>query len=405
MKIAILGGGAAGYFLAANLNNKNKKHEITIFEQSTKVLQKVRISGGGRCNVTHACWDPSDLVEYYPRGKRELLGPFHHFACGDTMEWFESRGVALKIEEDGRVFPVSDQSQSIIDCLEAEAAKNHVSLRLQHKWIGWSRGQDDKEGYVLHFDKKPDYYADIVVITTGSQPKNWKILKEKAIDCVAPVPSLFTFCIANKKLTSLAGISVQQGRVDLPSTNLSDCEGPILITHWGLSGPAILKMSAHAAIELAKVNYRFNVAISWMLSNSMEDYVDNMRKQHGKKRLKSIRPPEIPTRLWAYLLNRSKVDEEKIVSHLNKDEWTSLYTVLTADLYPVNGKSTYKSEFVTAGGMELSQLNFKSFKSKSYPGLYFSGEVLNIDAVTGGFNFQNAWTGSMLIANELNKLL
>ncbi|GAA5220309.1 aminoacetone oxidase family FAD-binding enzyme [Membranihabitans marinus] len=403
MKIAILGGGAAGYFLAANLHNTDGKHEITIFEQTSKVLQKVRISGGGRCNVTHACWDPADLVEYYPRGKKELLGPFHHFACGDTMEWFESRGVSLKIEEDGRVFPVSDQSQSIIDCLQAEAAKNHVSLRLQHKWIDWTRDQNN--GYVLHFDKKPDYHADIVVVTTGSQPKNWNILKGKDIDCVSPVPSLFTFRIDNKKLTSMAGISVQQGRVFLPSTDNSECEGPILITHWGLSGPAILKMSAHAAIDLAKLNYKFVVSISWLLLNTMDEFVEEMRLNHGKKRLKSIRPVEIPSRLWIYLLQRSKVDGEKVVSHLNKDEWTSLYQVLTADRYMVNGKTTYKSEFVTAGGMELSQLNFKNFKSKNYPGLYFSGEVLNIDAVTGGFNFQNAWTGSMLIANELNKIL
>ncbi|MDC7997334.1 NAD(P)/FAD-dependent oxidoreductase [Gilvibacter sediminis] len=399
--VVIVGGGAAGFFTAINLAEARPELKIVILEKSKAVLQKVRISGGGRCNVTHAEFDPKTITTYYPRGEKELLGPFHKFMTGDTVAWFEDRGVPLKIEEDGRMFPVSDSSQSIIDCLESEADRLNIEVKLSQNVIDFKTVDI---GFQVN-TALANYTTKRLVITAGSSKKIWQLLSRKGHTIVSPVPSLFTFNIDVPELLALQGLS-QPAEVQLLDANqkpwLSQ-SGPVLVTHWGLSGPGILKLSAVGARELSACDYNFKIRIRWveMQTEQLEEIFKKLRLDRAKQQLNNGNVLEMPKRLWNYLLRRSDLDPTDLWSDQSNKNLKKLSATIIGDQYAVVGKSTYKDEFVTAGGVVLQEINFKSFESRVIPGLHLAGEVIDVDALTGGFNFQNAWTGGYLIAQGI----
>lgn len=398
-KLIIIGGGAAGFFAAITAAEANPKLEVVILEKGKNVLQKVKISGGGRCNVTHACFTPKELVEFYPRGKRELLGPFHQFMTGDTMEWFESRGVALKIENDNRIFPVSNSSQSIIDCLTNSAAKAGVEVKMQQNVLSI-----EPLGNQFKISTKQDeFIADKLLIAAGSNPKVWELCEKLGHSIVTPVPSLFTFNINDPRLHELMGVSVPNATVKIVKTKLST-SGPLLITHWGMSGPAVLKLSAFGARILAEKNYQYNVIVNW-LSKDLDEVLETLKQLKATQPRKEVlgKSPfqDMSKRLWDRLALTSGVQEGSNWADVSNKILQKLAVQLTEGVYNANGKSTFKDEFVTAGGVALKELNFKRFESKIHQNLFFAGEVLNIDAVTGGFNFQNAWTGGFIVGNAV----
>lgn len=397
-KIIIVGGGASAFFCAANLDET--KYQITILEQNSDVLQKVKISGGGRCNVSHACFDPKELVQFYPRGSRELLSVFTKFQPGDTMEWFETRNVPLKIEDDGRIFPESNSSQTIIDVFQKEIAAKNVEVKTQ---CVVKQIIKTKFGYKI-ISKEEEFEADFVIFTPGSSPKTLKIIEELGHSTIPAVPSLFTFNIKNEVLSDLPGTSFPNAEVSIPKLKTEE-SGPLLITHWGLSGPAILKISAWKARELADLKYNFEILVNFLGldKESAEDLFKNYRDKNSKKTIGSSKIFEITNRFWHRILWLSKIDLEKNISQLNKIEIQNLIENLCSRKLKVSGKSTYKDEFVTAGGVNLKEINFKNMQSKLLPNFYLAGEVLNIDAVTGGFNFQACWSEAWLIATDLNE--
>jgi predicted Rossmann fold flavoprotein len=400
-KIVIIGGGASGFFAAITTAEANPENEVIILEKSKKVLHKVKISGGGRCNVTHACFIPNELVEFYPRGKKELLGPFHQFMTGDTMEWFENRGVPLKIEDDNRIFPESNSSQSIIDCLIQSAENAGVKVWLEQNVQSVVKSKDKFEINT----KTQTITADKLLIAAGSNPKVWAISETLEHSIIPPVPSLFTFNINDKRIKEIPGISVPNATVKIVNTKL-ESSGPLLITHWGLSGPAVLKLSAFGARILADKDYQYNIAINW-LSSSTEVVVKILKsiKENEPKKQVIIRSQfvEIPKRLWERLVLASAIQFDSKWADLSNKELQNLAEQLTKCVFNANGKSTFKDEFVTAGGLKLKEINFKRFESKIHKNLFFAGEVLNIDAVTGGFNFQNAWTGGFIAGNAMSE--
>lgn len=401
--ILIIGGGAAGFFAAIRCAELYPDAQVTLLERGKELLGKVKISGGGRCNVTHACFVPKDLIKNYPRGSKELLGPFTRFACGDTMEWFETRGVPLKIEDDGRVFPESDSSQSIIDCLLDAARQAGVRIRLHHRIETILPPAQAGEPWQINTSEGP-LSADRILIATGSNTRIWEQLAALGHSIVPPVPSLFTFNIKDPALAALPGLSVPQADVSIPGTDLS-ASGPLLITHWGLSGPAILRLSAWGARILAGKQYRFNLRVNWtgLSIPDIEEELEWLRQQYGKRQAAAHPQFDIPTRLWRALC-LSAWGERQLDSKwgdLNKGMRDKLINRLAASEYSVNGKSTFKEEFVTAGGVDLREINFKTFESKLHPGLFFAGEVLDIDAITGGFNFQAAWTGGWIAGEAM----
>jgi predicted Rossmann fold flavoprotein len=400
-KIVIIGGGAAGFFAAITAAESNPENEVIILEKSKKVLHKVKISGGGRCNVTHASFIPNELVEFYPRGRKELLGPFHQFMTGDTMEWFENRGVPLKIEEDNRIFPESNSSQTIIDCLTQSAEKAGVKVWLEQNVQSVVKS-DDKFEIITNTQT---ITADKLLIAAGSNPKVWALSETLEHSIVPPVPSLFTFNINDKRIKEIPGISVPNATVKIVNTKL-ESSGPLLITHWGLSGPAVLKLSAFGARILADKNYQYNVEVNW-LSSSTEVVVKILKsiKENEPKKQVILRSQfsEIPKRLWERLVLASSIQFDSRWADLSNKELQQLAEQLTKCVFNANGKSTFKDEFVTAGGVNLKEINFKRFESKLHKNLYFAGEVLNIDAVTGGFNFQNAWTGGFISGNAMSE--
>ena len=399
-KIAIIGGGAAGFFLAANLGKELGKQTV-IFEQAQSPLQKVRISGGGRCNVTHACFDPLDLVEFYPRGKKELLSVFYQFQPGDTMAWFEDHGVELKIEDDNRIFPVSNSSLSIIECLMKEVEKNKVRLNFSD---GVQSIRKIENGYELTTSSGVHHFEQVVV-TTGSTPKFWKNLKTLGHTIVEPVPSLFTFNCKDPRIDGLMGISFELAEVKIKSEKL-EAEGPMLITHWGFSGPAILRLSAWGALALKERNYKFDVEINFVQQSKEEviDLLNGKKNNDAKKSIYKYNPFEFPKRFWVSILSYCKIKEDLVFADLSKKQIESIATELTEAIYAVNGKSTFKDEFVTAGGVDLKEVNFQTMESKVNPNLFFAGEVLNIDAITGGFNFQACWSEAYIISNKLKSI-
>ena len=396
-KVIIIGGGASGFFTAANIDTK--LYDVTILEQNSDVLQKVKISGGGRCNVSHACFDPRELVQFYPRGNKELLSVFTKFQPGDTMNWYEEHGVALKIEDDNRIFPESNSSQSIIDCLVNECRKKNVKI-LTKQTVTEILPQEN--GYKIHTTDQ-NYFADYVVFSTGSSPKAFKILEKLGHQIIAPVPSLFTFNIKNEILKDLMGTSFQYVNIEIPKLNLEE-SGSLLITHWGLSGPAILKLSAWGARELAALKYQFEIIVNF-IGTASEDALEifkNFKENEPKKSIGQAKIFDITNRFWNRILFVSGIDTAKQLANINNKEMQKIIENLCCCRMNVTGKSTFKEEFVTAGGVDLKEMDFKTMKSKKLPNFYISGEVLNIDAITGGFNFQACWSEGWLIAQDLN---
>ena len=396
-KVIIIGGGASGFFTAANIDTK--LYDITILEQNSDVLQKVKISGGGRCNVSHACFDPRELVQFYPRGHKELLSVFTKFQPGDTMNWYEKHGVALKIEDDNRIFPESNSSQSIIDCLVNECRKKNVKI-LTKQTVTEILPQEN--GYKIHTTDQ-NYFADYVIFSTGSSPKAFKILEKLGHQIITPVPSLFTFNIKNEILKDLMGTSFQYVNIEIPKLNLEE-SGSLLITHWGLSGPAILKLSAWGARELAALKYQFEIIVNF-IGTASEDALEifkNFKEKEPKKSIGQAKIFDITNRFWQRILFVSGIDTTKQLANINNKEMQKIIENLCCCRMNVTGKSTFKEEFVTAGGVDLKEMDFKTMKSKKLPNFYISGEVLNIDAVTGGFNFQACWSEGWLIAQDLN---
>lgn len=396
--VLIVGGGAAGFFTAINIAEKNPNYKIAILERGKEVLTKVRVSGGGRCNVTHACFVPNDLVKFYPRGEKELRGPFHQFCSGDTIEWFEKHGVELKIEEDGRMFPVSDSSQTIIDCFLNAAKKHKIDILTGQSVQSVFRSEDSWKVET----NQQTFRCENLVMTTGSNPKMWEMLEKLGHTIVPPVPSLFTFNIKDKRIKDLMGVSAF-ATVKVKNSKLS-ASGPLLITHWGMSGPGILRLSAWGARELFDKNYQFILEVNWLNDATLEEVENQLKKlklEHAKKVVGKKSPFDFPNRLWENLVLASEISLETKWADLSKKQLQNLVLQLTNGQFQVNGKSTFKEEFVTAGGIDLKEINFKTMESKLLPNVYFAGEILNIDAITGGFNFQNAWTGGFIVSEHL----
>lgn len=398
-KVIIIGGGAAGYFTAINAKENNPDLNITILEKGNDVLQKVKISGGGRCNVTHACFEPKELVKFYPRGEKELLGPFHQFMTGDTFEWFENKGVPLKIEDDNRVFPEANTSQAIIDCFQ-NAVDNLGIKVLTNCGVNSVYQQENK--WVIN-TKEQVFGADKVVFAAGSSKRIWELCETLNHTVVEPVPSLFTFNINDKRLVDLLGISVPNATISISGTKL-EASGPLLITHWGLSGPAVLKLSAFGARVLADKNYQYNVEVNWLSrpTDKVLNVLLNLKKKEPRKTVVLKSPfAEISKRLWERFVLAAGIRIDQNWADLNNNQLENLANQLTKGIFNANGRTTFKDEFVTAGGIDLKEIDFKRFESRKHKNLFFVGEVLNIDAVTGGFNFQNAWTGGYICAKAL----
>lgn len=385
--IIIIGGGAAGYYGAITAASCSTKR-VLILEKTQKVLSKVRISGGGRCNVTHGCFEPKELVKHYPRGSKELLGPFTRFQPRDTIEWFEHQGVRLKIEEDGRVFPVTDSSETIINALTESAKSAGVELQL-----GVHVKKIDK-GFQLESDNGI-YKAGKLLLATGSSPQGHQFATSLGHTVTPLVPSLFTFNTPSSPLLDLAGISVDKVCVRVNDLTM---EGPILLTHWGFSGPAVLKLSAWGARELHAQNYHTKLYIDWTSGMSKEELLQKIKSQPPQQIVSLDHLVSLPKNLAKRLLTLPP----KRYAELSKKDIDKLIEILQMNTYEIEGKTTYKQEFVTCGGVKLSEVNFKTMESKICPGLYFAGEILDIDGVTGGFNFQNAWTTSWIAGQSMS---
>ncbi len=397
--VIVVGGGASGFFTAINLAEQQPNLRIAILERSNEVLSKVKISGGGRCNVTHACFIPNVLTKFYPRGERELKGPFHAFCTGDIMEWFNERNVVLKIEDDGRVFPESDSSQTIIDCFLGEA--ENFDIKIIKQTIVQQLSKEDDFWKIE--TSKDTFQSKQLVMATGSNVKIWDLLKTVNHSIVNPVPSLFTFNIKDDRIKDLMGVSTEMVSLKVKGSSLK-ANGPLLITHWGMSGPAILRLSAWGARELFDKNYHFQVIINWTNDFVFDEVLEELmqqKQQHSKKTI--IKHPlySLTHRLWQQLVKASMISEDLIWADVSKKQLVKLAEQLTQAEFNVNGKSTFKDEFVTAGGIDLKEVNFKTMGSKLQDNLYFTGEILNIDAITGGFNFQNAWTTGFLASNAI----
>lgn len=395
-KVVIIGGGAAGFYAAAQLAISQPNWRVALLEAGGAVLRKVKISGGGRCNVTHACWEPQELVKHYPRGSKELLGPFHKYCTGDVVEWFEDQGVPLKIEDDNRIFPVSNNAQSIIDCLQQAIKKGTVEVLVKQKVLAMS---PENNAWVIKTAKKA-FKTDKVLIATGSAQPMWEMLKQLGHRIVPPVPSLFTFNTKDVRLKDLAGVSVENVVVRFRDVHQFETTGPLLITHWGLSGPAILKLSAIAARDLHNLGYKFQISINFTAqsNHTVLQWLQEQAESHPDKKLDNVRFPSIPSRLWKHLLG--DFGNQKMRT-LGLKDWGKLVDLLCNATFSIKGKSTFKEEFVTAGGVYLKEVDFRTMESTLLPGLHFAGEVLDIDAVTGGFNFQAAWTTAWLASQTI----
>ncbi|MGZ4156949.1 MAG: NAD(P)/FAD-dependent oxidoreductase, partial [Bacteroidia bacterium] len=376
----------------------------TLLEKSSKLLSKVRVSGGGRCNVTHACFDNAQLIKNYPRGEKELRNVFSRFTTTDTINWFEQRGVKLKTEADGRMFPESNTSETIIDCLMQEAKKSNVTIKLNVDIVEIIK--NDNNSFTLKETGGGIFNCDKLIIATGGNPKDaaYEWLRRLGNSIIKPVPSLFTFNIPNNKITELMGVSVPLAKVKVAGTKL-ETEGPLLITHWGMSGPAILKASAWGARILSELNYNFTALINWLPKHTEEKLrieFNNQREENPSKTIINNCPFELPKRLWEYLVAKAGIAENIRWADLPKKNANLLSHSLISDEYKVQGKTTFKEEFVTCGGINLKEVDFTTMQSKIIPGLYFTGEILDVDGVTGGFNFQNAWSTAWVAAKNLS---
>ncbi len=399
--LVVIGGGAAGFFCAVNAAAGGRLR-VVVLEKSDKLLSKVKISGGGRCNVTHACFSISEMARKYPRGGNFVKKTFHRFFTQDTINWFAERGVELKTEADGRMFPVTDNSQTIIDCLLQEAARHHVEIRMR---AGVETVEPKEDRFILTLANGQSLTADYVCMACGGYPKasmfDW--MRNLGHTIEAPVPSLFTFNIPAHKLTQLMGISVDEVVVKINGTKLKET-GPVLITHWGLSGPAILRLSAWGARELAGKNWHFPVQLNWLPAfneETLKEEMQRLRFAQATQKVANRNAFGLPARLWEFFLLEAGVPEDCRWAELPAKEQNRLIKHLCAYELEVKGKTTFKEEFVTAGGVELSEVDTHTLMSKKIPGLYFAGELLNVDGITGGFNFQNAWTTGYIAAQSI----
>jgi predicted Rossmann fold flavoprotein len=401
-QLVVIGGGAAGFFCAVNAARMNPSMKVTIVEKTSKLLSKVRVSGGGRCNVTHACFEISSLVKRYPRGTNFLKKTFHQFNTNHCKEWFEQRGVKLKTEADGRMFSITDSSQTIIDCLLKEANKYGVEIVMNSE----VRSMKHKEGqFMLELANNRLITSDYVCVACGGYPKSsmFDWLKALGHSIEEPVPSLFTFNMPGCPITKLMGVSVEKAMVKIVGSKLSD-EGPLLITHWGMSGPAILKLSAWGARELANKDYHFNILVNWLADyneQTLRDQWQSIRNEHTAQKIGNRNPFNLAARLWVYLLNESGVNEDLRWADLPSKEQNKLIKNLTAHEFEVKGKTTFKEEFVTCGGIRLSEVDANTMESRLVPNLFFAGEILDVDGVTGGFNFQHAWTSGWIAGKAI----
>jgi predicted Rossmann fold flavoprotein len=391
-KIVVIGGGAAGFFAALSAKIHYPENEVIIYEKLNKVLSKVKISGGGRCNVTHACFDNKELASKYPRGENYLRKAFEQFNANDTIEWFKKRGILLKTYPDGCIFPQSNDSQTIIDCFLGEAKRLGVKVMMNQSIQKISKS---KAGFEL-ITQTSKINADKVIITTGGQPKKSGMLwlEDLGHSIIEPVPSLFTFNMPGNSISTLMGNVVEKATVKVEGTKLIG-KGPLLITHWGMSGPAILLLSAWGARILNEKNYQFAILVNWldeMKDLTLREMMSEIMKDHGGKMIGNLNPFPVTNRMWHYLLEKSEIHPETRWKDLGKKNVNKLVNTLLNDRYQVSGKTTFKEEFVTAGGVLLSEIDFKTMESKILPGLHFAGEILDIDGITGGFNFQAAWT-------------
>ena len=407
--LVVIGGGAAGFFCAVNAARIHKGLKVVLLEKSNKLLSKVKVSGGGRCNTTHACFNISELITYYPRGASFLKKAFHHFSTSNTVSWFEERGVALKTETDGRMFPVTDSSQTIIDCLLSEAQKHQVEImmnadareiRIHSKDVDTT----DKK-FLVRLSNGKEINADYLCISSGGIMKasQFEWLEKSGHTIVPPVPSLFTFNIPGNAITDLMGITIPNVIIKLIGTKLQQ-QGNLLITHWGMSGPAILKLSAYGALELAKKNYDFQFSVNWLSQfneNTLREKMQILRFELASQKIINRNPFGLPSRLWEYLLKISGVHEDLRWADLPAKVQNKLIKHLCSHEFHAKGKTTFKEEFVTAGGIELSEIDPNTMQSKIVPGLFFAGEIINVDGVTGGFNFQNAWTTGWIAAQHV----
>jgi predicted Rossmann fold flavoprotein len=401
-KIIVIGGGAAGFFGAITAAANDRSAEVIILEKSDKLLSKVKISGGGRCNVTHACFENSQLLKNYPRGNKFLKDPFKYFNATDTIRWFESKGVKIKKEEDGRMFPITDDSQTIIDCLLKEASLSGVKIE---KKAGVKSIIKKEKGFELEVDRFGKLYADKILIASGGYPKNesYSWIREPGIKVEPPVPSLFTFNVPDSPYKDLSGVSMPDAEIKILGTKL-DQRGPLLITHWGFSGPAVIKLSAWGAKELASINYSFKIHIKWVGDHKEEQVREDLYKirELHKKKVISVNPLwNIPLRLWKRITESAEIDPDLRWVDLPKKQFNKLIEGLIRSEFKVNGKTTFKEEFVTCGGVDVAEIDPQTMESRKSKGLYVAGEILNIDGITGGFNFQNAWTTGYLAGKNM----
>jgi predicted Rossmann fold flavoprotein len=398
--LVVIGGGAAGFFGAINAAQLNPGLRILILEKSTKLLSKVKVSGGGRCNVTHHCFEPAPLAKHYPRGQKELKKLFYQFNAADTVTWFESRGVNLKTEADGRMFPQSNNSQTIIDCFLSEAEKYHIQIKTGCEVLKLTREQE-----LFHIHCKGEMFkAAKVLIASGgySKPENYTWLDHTIVE---PIPSLFTFNDPARTFTPLMGVAVTDAEVKIAGTKFLQ-QGPVLITHWGLSGPAVIKLSAWAAVELHQLNYTFTALVNWTGQSEtvVRETLMLLKNQHSKKNITGNPLFNLPKRLWEFLTQRAEIAPEKIWADAAHKEINKLIELLYACAFPIKGKTTFKEEFVTCGGVDWKEIDLTNMESKHVPGLYFAGEVLNTDGETGGFNFQAAWTTAWVAAQAIARV-
>jgi predicted Rossmann fold flavoprotein len=401
-KLIVIGGGAAGFFCAINAARLNPNLDVCILEKSNKLLAKVKVSGGGRCNTTHACFEIPELVQKYPRGQNFLKKTFHWFNTNDTIEWFAERGVDLKTEADGRMFPASNESQTIIDCLLKEADKYKVQVQIQ---TSVEKISITNTGIFLLQTPSKIIEANFVCIAAGGFPKaqQFDFITNLGHTIEAPVPSLFTFNMPGNPITELMGVSVSEAQVKIAGSKIT-ATGPLLITHWGMSGPAILKCSAWGARELANASYQFTIRVNWIPTYAEQDLRNAwplIRAEQGNTKMGGRNPFELPSRLWVHLLTVSGIDAGASWATLTSGGQNKLIVALTAFECKVSGKTTFKDEFVTCGGIKLSEIDANSMQSKVVKGLYFAGEIMDIDGITGGFNFQNAWTSGWIAAKSI----
>ena len=403
--LVVVGGGAAGFMTAVTAAENGVKR-IIILEGSSKLMEKVRISGGGRCNVTNASWIPSELAENYPRGGIKLLESFNRFAAGDVFDWFEKRGLILKIEADNRVFPVSDSSLDVISCLKKNAINKGVEISTKFFVKEILKTSDNL--FTIFNSEKISIIAKNIILSTGGHPSGHKLAKNFGHSIIRPVPSLFTFSTKETKLNECSGVSIKNIDIEIQLNNKSfKNRGDLLITHWGFSGPAVLKLSSIAARELFDQKYKFNLIIRWsnLEYKELKEKIDNLKFNNGKLNLINLRPlPLLTKRLWVFLLNKMEINKDKKWSDLLANEREKMINSLLKDKYIISSKGPFGEEFVTSGGVSINEVNFKSMESLICPGLFFSGEVLDVDGITGGFNFQHCWTSGWLAGQSVSKL-